>query len=131
MSSSPSSAKVTIDNTLGAVLVGFAVACCIYGILVTQVFTDYSNYPSDRVVYKFLVVLILVLETTDQALIGHIIYHYGITNFSNLLAVLRGSTTWSFILQQTIGATVGAIVKMSFAYACGDVKNTVLFGHYM
>ncbi|ESK86176.1 hypothetical protein Moror_10970 [Moniliophthora roreri MCA 2997] len=115
MSSSPSSVAVTIDNTLGAVLVGFAVACCVYGILVTQVFTYYSNYPSDRAVYKFLVLLILVLETTDQALIGHIIYHYGITNFANLLALLRGDTTWSLILQQTIGATVGAIVKMSFA----------------
>jgi len=46
---------VTLDNTLGAVLVGFAVACCVYGILVTQVFTYFSNYPSDRAVYKFLV----------------------------------------------------------------------------
>jgi hypothetical protein len=46
---------VTLDNTLGAVVVGFAAACCVYGILITQVFTYFSNYPEDRVVYKALV----------------------------------------------------------------------------
>ncbi len=46
---------LTIDNTLGAVLVGFAVACCVYGILITQVFSYFSRYPLDRLVYKFLV----------------------------------------------------------------------------
>ncbi|KAF9020835.1 hypothetical protein BDZ89DRAFT_1071947 [Hymenopellis radicata] len=106
---------VTIDNTLGAVLVGFAVACCVYGILITQVFSYFSRYPLDRLVYKFLVLLILVLETADQALIGHIIYYYSISNFANFIVLLQASVTWSFILQQTIGAIVGAIVKTSFA----------------
>ncbi|KAL0566343.1 hypothetical protein V5O48_015676, partial [Marasmius crinis-equi] len=109
------SVDVTIDNTLGAILVGFALACAIYGILFSQVFTYFSNYPLDRVVYKILVLLILAMETTDQALIGHILYFYGITNFGHPLVLLRGETKWSLILQQTIGATVGAIVKTNFA----------------
>ncbi|KAF9258572.1 hypothetical protein L218DRAFT_1080363 [Marasmius fiardii PR-910] len=106
---------VTIDNTLGAVLVGFAFACCIYGILFSQVFSYFSNYPSDRLVYKFLVVLILCMETTDQALIGHILYFYGISNYAKIVVLLKAETTWSLILQQTIGAMVGAIVKLNFA----------------
>ncbi|KAL0065911.1 hypothetical protein AAF712_007037 [Marasmius tenuissimus] len=53
MSSLP--VNVTIDNTLGAVLVGFAVACVLYGVLVSQVFSYFSNYPMDRPVYKSLV----------------------------------------------------------------------------
>ncbi|KAF9265980.1 hypothetical protein L218DRAFT_956944 [Marasmius fiardii PR-910] len=105
----------TFDNTLGAVLVGFAAACTIYGVLLSQVFSYFSNYPLDRVVYKVLVILILILETSDQALIGHVIYHYGITNFAQPLVLLKADVTWSFILQQTIGAIVGAIVKASFA----------------
>ncbi|KAG7086323.1 hypothetical protein E1B28_002286 [Marasmius oreades] len=104
----------TVDNTLGAVLVGFAVACTIYGILLSQVFSYFSSYPLDRWVYKFLVLLILVMETSDQALIGHVIYHYGITNFAKPFVLLKGDVTWSFILQQTIGDIVGAIVKSSF-----------------
>lgn len=43
------------DNTLGAVLIGFAVACVVYGILLTQTFSYFSLYPSDRPVYKILV----------------------------------------------------------------------------
>lgn len=46
---------ITIDNTLGAVLVGFAVSCCVYGILITQIYVYFSRYPEDRLVYKFLV----------------------------------------------------------------------------
>ncbi|KAK1231044.1 hypothetical protein PQX77_005851 [Marasmius sp. AFHP31] len=106
---------VTIDNTLGAVLVGFAVACCIYGILFSQIFSYFVNYPSDRTVYKFLVILILIMETADQAFIGHIIYYYGITNFTNPRVLLRAEVTWSFILQQTVGAFVGFVVKFAFA----------------
>ncbi|KIY65256.1 hypothetical protein CYLTODRAFT_68340 [Cylindrobasidium torrendii FP15055 ss-10] len=106
---------VTLDNTLGAVLVGFAAACCVYGILLAQMYTYFARYPLDRWFYKLLVGLILVLVTADQALIGHIIYFYGITNFANPAVLLRASVTWSFILQQTIGSIVGCIVKTMFA----------------
>lgn len=59
---------VTIDNTLGAVLVGFASACVVYGILITQVFNYFSRYPSDRVVYKFSVrVYILAVAHDSQS----------------------------------------------------------------
>ncbi|KAJ4486822.1 hypothetical protein C8R41DRAFT_868221 [Lentinula lateritia] len=129
------SPEVTIDNTLGALFVGFAMACCIYGILLSQIYTYLGNYPLDRPVYKFIVLLILTLETVDQALIGQIYYHYGISNFSNPLTLIEGAQTWfvleyqymnniktsdsenfrSFILQQTLGSVVGTMVKISFA----------------
>ncbi|KAJ3891392.1 hypothetical protein GG344DRAFT_65443 [Lentinula edodes] len=109
------SPEVTIDNTLGALFVGFAMACCIYGILLSQIYTYLANYPLDRPVYKFIVLLILTLETVDQALIGQIYYHYGISNFSNPLTLIEGVQTWSFILQQTLGSVVGTMVKISFA----------------
>ncbi|SJL07954.1 uncharacterized protein ARMOST_11312 [Armillaria ostoyae] len=106
---------LNINNTLGAVLIGFAVACCVYGILVTQIFRYFSRYPFDRPVYKGLVLLILLLETVDQIFIGHVVYHYTISNFANVSALILGTVTWSFILQQTVGAVVGCIVKTSFA----------------
>ncbi|KAJ3793839.1 hypothetical protein GGU11DRAFT_759634 [Lentinula aff. detonsa] len=123
------SPAVTIDNTLGALFVGFTVACCVYGILLSQIYTYLTHYPMDRSIYKFIVLLILfqrkrnllmrrpgrTLETVDQALIGQIYYHYGISNFSNSLTLIEGAQTWSFILQQTLGSVVGAIVKIAFA----------------
>jgi hypothetical protein len=46
---------IHFDNTLGAVLVGFAVACIVYGILLTQMWVYFSRFPGDRWVYKALV----------------------------------------------------------------------------
>ncbi|KAF5364577.1 hypothetical protein D9758_005642 [Tetrapyrgos nigripes] len=113
----------TLDNTLGAVIVGFAAACCVYGILITQVFTYFSNYPEDRLVYKILVIVILLLETADQAMIGHICYFYAVTNFASILALTQARVTWSFILQQTVGAVVGAIVKFMFGLRVWRFSN--------
>lgn len=55
LSSIMSSVNRTIDNTLGAVLVGFAVSCFVFGILLAQMSSYYSRYPSDKLTYKFIV----------------------------------------------------------------------------
>lgn len=105
-----------INATLGAIFIGFALACTVYGIVLTQIFIYYRNYPGDRILLKGMVIVILLLETADQAFIGHILYHYCILNYANLTGLLQANTTWSLILQLTIGATVGAIVKVYFAF---------------
>jgi hypothetical protein len=50
-----SSALPSIDSTLGAVFIGFAVACGVYGILVSQIFNYFWNYPSDYAFFKLIV----------------------------------------------------------------------------
>ncbi|KAF9472515.1 hypothetical protein BDN70DRAFT_925653 [Pholiota conissans] len=105
-----------IDNTLGAVFIGFAVACAVYGILVSQVFHYFRNYPGDKSSFKYLVVLLVVLETTDQCFIGHLVYYYGISNYLDPTVFAKGEMTWSLILQLTVGAVVGTIVKVYFGF---------------
>ncbi|KAK7013840.1 hypothetical protein R3P38DRAFT_2720568 [Favolaschia claudopus] len=111
----PPQASFTLDNTLGAIIVGFAMACVVFGILLTQTWSYYTRFNGDAALYKFLVGVILVLETTDQALIGHFVYFYSIASAGNPLALVTGTTTWSLILQQAVGAIVGTIVKLCFA----------------
>ncbi|KIK68371.1 hypothetical protein GYMLUDRAFT_35775 [Collybiopsis luxurians FD-317 M1] len=106
---------ITVDNTLGALLVGFAVSCCLLGIVLAQAASYFSRYHADKSVYKVLVVGILICELIDQALIGHASYFYIIVNFSNVLALLEDSVTWSFILQQTLGSIVGSAVTSCYA----------------
>ncbi|KAJ6542185.1 hypothetical protein DFH09DRAFT_46786 [Mycena vulgaris] len=108
-------AQFTVDNTLGAIVVGFAASCVVFGVLLTQVWTYFGRYNSDSAAYKILVVLILLLEAVDQAFIGHFVYFYTVTSIGNPVALLTGSTTWSVILQQAIGSVVGTIVKCCFA----------------
>jgi hypothetical protein len=104
----------SIDSSLGAVFIGFALACCVYGILVSQIFSYFRNYPGDKTLFKLTVILILLLETADQAFIGHLVYYYSISNYAKPVVLLRATMTWSLILQLTAGAIVGAIVKWYF-----------------
>ena len=46
-----------INHTLGAVFIGFAFACVLYGILITQVFHYFRGYPLDKLIFKLTVSL--------------------------------------------------------------------------
>ncbi|KAH8829429.1 hypothetical protein DL96DRAFT_1598072 [Flagelloscypha sp. PMI_526] len=107
--------KLSIENTLGACLVGFAAACIIYGVLLTMVYTYFQRYPEDRAIYKYLTIAMVLLETADQIFIAHLIYYYGIINFANPAALLKGNMTWSLIMQLLVGSIVGFLVKTAFA----------------
>ncbi|TEB20129.1 hypothetical protein FA13DRAFT_1645385 [Coprinellus micaceus] len=111
----------TIDATVGAIFIGFAFACTIYGIVITQMFVYFRNYPGDRTWFKWLVSRRSILETADQAFIAHMLYHYCITNYGNLQALLQARTTW--FLQLTAGAAVGCIVKCYFAFRVWRFSN--------
>ncbi|KAF7304475.1 hypothetical protein HMN09_00849800 [Mycena chlorophos] len=104
----------TIDNTLGAAFIGFAVSCAAFGMCTNQALTYFSRYPGDRLVYKLVVSVIWVLAAIDQAFIGHAVYFYTITNYANPLVLLE-HVAWTLIVQIIVGASVGTIVRLAFA----------------
>ncbi|KAJ7636202.1 hypothetical protein FB45DRAFT_444053 [Roridomyces roridus] len=105
----------TIANTLGAAFIGFAFSCVVFGMNTTQVLSYLQRYPEDRLVYKLLVCLIWVLELVDQAFIGHSVYYYVIQHFAEPFTLLTQAVVWSLIVQLTIGALIGTIVRLCFA----------------
>ncbi|KAL4259127.1 DUF6534 domain-containing protein [Pleurotus pulmonarius] len=106
--------SLTFDSTLGAAFIGFGFSCLGYGFVLSQIVSYFTRYTADKAVYKFLVVTIWVLETADQMLVGHFVYFYTISNFANPVALLKGTVIWSVILQLTLGAVVGTVVKCCF-----------------
>ncbi|KAG2360638.1 hypothetical protein BDR07DRAFT_1461870 [Suillus spraguei] len=102
------------DNTLGALLVGFAVSATAFGMLTIQVVVYYRCFPKDKTAYKTLVALIWLISFLDQILIGYAVYFYTITNYMNPLPLTTGKPLWCLILQTTMGAIIGAIVKTCF-----------------
>jgi hypothetical protein len=76
----------------------------------------YKRFPYDRAAYRGIVVLIWLFETCDQAFIGHSVYYYSITEYGNPIAFLAARPIWSVILQILLGAIVGGIVKLAFAW---------------
>ncbi|KAG2109182.1 hypothetical protein BD769DRAFT_1674993 [Suillus cothurnatus] len=102
------------DNTLGALLVGFAISATAFGMLTIQVFAYYKHFPQDRAAYKAIAVLIWSISLVDQAFIGYGVYFYTITNYLDPLPLTTEKPQWTLILQMTLGAVVGAIVKACF-----------------
>ncbi|KAJ7722447.1 hypothetical protein DFH07DRAFT_856978 [Mycena maculata] len=109
------SSLFSVDDTLGAAMIGFAFSCVIFGVNTNQVVTYFHRYPEGKVVYKFLVSLIWTLELVDQVFIGHSVYFYTIVNYSDPLVLLTKPVVWTLILQLTIGAIIGTIVRLCFA----------------
>ncbi|KAJ7838266.1 hypothetical protein B0H13DRAFT_2419885 [Mycena leptocephala] len=110
----PPHSSFTLDNTLGAAVIGFAASCVVFGILLTQAWTYFGRYNSDSAVntgrsdiWNLIYWSGRVLEATDQAFIGYFVYFYTVTSAGNPLAIVT--------LQQAIGSVVGTIVKCCFA----------------
>ncbi|KAH7915480.1 hypothetical protein BJ138DRAFT_1141853 [Hygrophoropsis aurantiaca] len=118
------------DSTIGALLIGFAASAIGYGIFSIQVYTYYRRYPLDKGVYKALVALLWILETVDQAFIGHSTYYYTVTNYTNPNALVYYKPIWSLISQMTAGALVGTIVKACFSIRVWrfSYRNWILTG---
>ncbi|KAF9258571.1 hypothetical protein L218DRAFT_948290 [Marasmius fiardii PR-910] len=111
----PSVVIPPVDDTLGAALIGFSISSVILGLILKEIFTYYRRYPNDRRLYKFMVGAVGILEVTEEAFIGHYLYHYMITNYTNPAAFFIEDFVWSLMLPVVIGAVVGTIVKLCFA----------------
>ncbi|CCM01171.1 uncharacterized protein FIBRA_03219 [Fibroporia radiculosa] len=111
------------NATFGAAFIGFGASCVLLGTLSTQMYTYFCRYPLDRPFYKCLVAALWLLEVVDQAFISYAVYFYLVTNWDNPLIILE-SPHWSLILQVTLGATAGAIVKACFAMRVYRFSNS-------
>ncbi|PCH40184.1 hypothetical protein WOLCODRAFT_136713 [Wolfiporia cocos MD-104 SS10] len=110
------------NTTFGASFIGFGASCVLLGTLSTQMYTYFRRYPQDRPFYKMLVAALWLLEVVDTVFIAHAVYFYLITNWGNIL-VIAAHPQWSLILQVTLGATAGAIVKACFAMRVWRFSN--------
>ncbi|KAI9062679.1 hypothetical protein FKP32DRAFT_1612437 [Trametes sanguinea] len=99
---------IDLNSTFGALFIGFGASSVAFGVLSMQSYSYFRRYPGDVYWYKCLVSTPSenqVLELVDQALIGHAVYFYVVTNWGQVVALLEGPVWY---------AAVGAIVKICF-----------------
>ncbi|TCD70863.1 hypothetical protein EIP91_001171 [Steccherinum ochraceum] len=106
--------SISKDATIGATFIGFAASSALFGVMCSQAWTYMNRYPLDRPAYKLLVAFVWLIELVDQAFIGHACYYYTVSGWGNPLVLLK-KPVWSLILQVTLGAIAGGIVKICFA----------------
>ncbi|KAJ6627488.1 hypothetical protein B0H10DRAFT_389486 [Mycena sp. CBHHK59/15] len=100
----------TIENTMGAALLGVIGAAGLYGVSCVQIWYYFNRYGStDSWYIKFLVCLVFVFDSTHQALISHTVYWYVITNYSHPEALVN--LVWSILLEVLFNGFIGLIVQ--------------------
>ncbi|KAI0375210.1 hypothetical protein BV20DRAFT_255454 [Pilatotrama ljubarskyi] len=84
---------LSMDNSLGALLIGVLVECCLYGVTTLQTYIYFARTSADHKALKCLMFFLWVLNTLRVCLIAYTLYMYTITDFGNLLAILKPA--WS------------------------------------
>ncbi|TBU25224.1 hypothetical protein BD311DRAFT_765124 [Dichomitus squalens] len=92
----PLSNALGLDDTLGVVLVCTCFGCMLFGLTTHQTYRYFRLYPTDSLILKFFVILILGIDILNTMLSIHICYFYLITNYFNPVRLLDG--VWSIRL---------------------------------
>ncbi|KAJ7047708.1 hypothetical protein C8F04DRAFT_1059821 [Mycena alexandri] len=100
----------TVDNTMGASLLGVIFAAGLYGVSCVQTWYYFNRYGSKDLWYiKTLVGLVFTFDSIHQALISHTVYWYVITNYSHPEALSK--LVWSILLEVLFNGLIGLIVQ--------------------
>jgi hypothetical protein len=105
--------EVTLDNTIGAVLLGAMAACMLFGITNLQMYMYYQTYPNDSRFQKLSVAILWILDTLHLGLTIHAVYHYLVSSFGNVAA--QDVIVWSFKLQIAVNVVIVLLVQSLYA----------------
>ncbi|KAJ3734023.1 hypothetical protein DFJ43DRAFT_177969 [Lentinula guzmanii] len=106
--------EISPDDTVGAAFVGYSFACVVLGVLTSQVSNYYQKYVADPKPVRILVGIVWTLELLHVILISHALYHYTISLFGSVLAIITEHVIWSLVTQVLIAAISGIIAKICF-----------------
>ncbi|PPQ66420.1 hypothetical protein CVT26_011289 [Gymnopilus dilepis] len=106
-------AHETLDNTIGAILVGIVFAAFLFGITTLQTYWYYHTYPNDSLLHKSSVAVLWTLDAFHLALVVHAVYTYTVTGFGNVLGLL--DIIWSVKLQASINVIIILVVHSLYA----------------
>ncbi|KAF5376642.1 hypothetical protein D9615_007877 [Tricholomella constricta] len=85
----PSLEGPTLDNTVGALLLGLVGSAFLYGVTTLQAYWYYHCFHRDSLLHKCSVSLLWALDTFHLALTIHAVYLYVVTGFGNLDGLLH------------------------------------------
>ncbi|KDR65830.1 hypothetical protein GALMADRAFT_148324 [Galerina marginata CBS 339.88] len=106
-------ADQTLDNTVGAMLLGVVGASLLFGITTLQTYCYYHTYPNDSHLHKCSVAILWILDALHLILVVHAIYTYAVTGFGNIFGLLE--ITWSLKLQASVNVLIIVIVHSLYA----------------
>ncbi|KAI0630552.1 hypothetical protein C8Q77DRAFT_1211554 [Trametes polyzona] len=125
----PVFSQLTLGPRIGVAYVGVAISSMMYGITCIQTFQYYRSPRSisDTMSLRVTVFILWLLDSTHQAFIIHIMYHYLVQNYANTSALLH--TVWSIPTEVLVDAVITGIVEIIFVVRVWKLsKNTFVTG---
>ncbi|KAA1466889.1 hypothetical protein DENSPDRAFT_58857 [Dentipellis sp. KUC8613] len=105
---------MTLENTMGAILVGLVLNATLYGMVCVQTYQFLENFgKSDRLYLRLLVMLLWALDTLQLVLTLHAAFYFLIFNFDQPSAL--SFSVWSLNLETSVSTTITFIVRSFFA----------------
>ncbi|KAF7294103.1 hypothetical protein MKEN_01457100 [Mycena kentingensis (nom. inval.)] len=108
---------VTLDNTLGAVVLGAVLSTFIYGSSLVQVFYYFQSFPNDGWLYHTSVAVLCTLDTAHSALILAALYIYTLGTVQNSPLFLLG-IIWPAKVQVFVVPLIVCIVNACVVGIC-------------
>ncbi|TDL30100.1 hypothetical protein BD410DRAFT_52443 [Rickenella mellea] len=112
---------ITLDNTLGAALIGLVLATLLFGILTLQCYIYFTDYPEDRRIVKGFIGFLWFFNGAHVAIIAAGIYHYLIKNFTDPAALRKPN--WAIILHVFLNSFIAWLVQLFFAWRVWGVSQ--------
>ncbi|KAJ3511730.1 hypothetical protein NLJ89_g3930 [Agrocybe chaxingu] len=106
-------AEPSLDNTVGAALLGVVAAAFLFGVTTLQAYWYYHSYPNDSLVHKCSVGILWTLDALHLALTLHAVYTYAVKGFGDVLGLTR--IVWSIKLQVSFNVVIVLIVHSLYA----------------
>ncbi|KAJ7685925.1 hypothetical protein B0H17DRAFT_1072932 [Mycena rosella] len=104
----------TLGNTLGAVFLGMAISCILFGVSTLQVYFYFHYYPTDGRLHKLSVGFLWLLDATHLSLTIYSTYHYGVLGFGNVDGLQ--DIIWAIKLHTAINVIIVLMVQSLYAY---------------
>lgn len=100
----------SVDNTMGASLIGVICAAMLYGVSCVQTWYYFNRYSKDVWYIKALVGGVWFFDSVHQMLISHTVYYYVISNYNN--PAILTNMVWSILLEVLFNGFIGFLVQM-------------------
>ncbi|TRM64796.1 hypothetical protein BD626DRAFT_567668 [Schizophyllum amplum] len=112
---SPTTPDNPIETPLGMLLIGLIISCALYGLNFLQIYLYFRTFPKDSWWLRYMVALLLALDTAGTALSGHGVYTYLVKEFGNVAAIAGIDT--SLEVESQITNVITFIVQVFYGYS--------------
>ncbi|KAK0201067.1 hypothetical protein DFS33DRAFT_1446648 [Desarmillaria ectypa] len=114
MSQAPDRPSVVSSRTTGPLFIGYTMNWALYGALCVQIYIYYVSFPKDPILSKFLIYLLLALETLQTVLFTIDLFDIFAANFGQTDVLNNVHTLWFSVPIMT--GLIGGIVQLFYCY---------------